>query len=104
MSELTPSAKSLLNQIPLQFNEPNYELLDGKQWSYVKERYRMTQRELQIAQLVCRGLSNENIAQNLRIQQGTVKTHIRNIYRKAWVRSKVALFLRFIKDAQEMAL
>jgi len=104
VSQPTLSAKNLLNQIPLQYHDGHYELLDGKQWSYIKERYRMTQRELQIAQLVCRGLNNEDIARNLHIRQGTVKTHIRNIYRKTWVRSKVALFLRFMKEAQEMAL
>jgi DNA-binding NarL/FixJ family response regulator len=77
-------------------------LLDGKQWSYVQSRYSLTARERQIAELVCEGLRNGNIAKNLDIQPGTVKTHIRNIYRKTQVKSKIAMLLKFVTDAQEI--
>ncbi len=75
-------------------------LLNNKEWSYVRKLYSLTPRECQIAELICRGLRNGNIAKFLRISPGTVKTHTRNIYRKARVKSKIAMLLRFVTDAR----
>ena len=75
-------------------------LLDGVQWSYLCGRYELTPRESQIAELVCQGLRNGSIAQRLDIQPGTVKAHIRNIYRKVKVRNKVAMLLRFVTETR----
>lgn len=76
-------------------------LLSEKQWSYVQKRYDLTPREIQVAALVCRGLQNGSIAHSLRIQPGTVKTHVKNIYRKVRVRSKIAMLLMFVEEARE---
>lgn len=75
-------------------------LLNNKEWSYVKKRYNLTPRECQIAELICQGLHNGKIAKYLSISPGTVKTHTRNIYRKARVKSKIAMLLRFVTDAR----
>jgi DNA-binding NarL/FixJ family response regulator len=75
-------------------------LLDRKQWTYLSRRYDLTPREVQIAELVCQGLRQGSIAGQLRIQPGTVKTHIRNIYRKVKVRNKMNMLLRFVAEAQ----
>lgn len=77
-------------------------LLDTKQWLYVEHRYNLTPRERQIAELICHGFRNGNIAKHLRIAPGTVKTHTRNIYRKVRVRSKIAMLLRFVSDARKL--
>jgi DNA-binding NarL/FixJ family response regulator len=79
-------------------------LLNKKQWSYVQNRYSLTPRECQIAELICQGLQNGSIAKYLRIRPGTVKTHTRNIYRKARVKSKIAMLLRFITDVRELSI
>ena len=79
---------------------PSAELLNRLQWSYVKKRYHMTPREIQIARLVCQGLGNEEIASKLKIKLGTVKTHIRNLYRKLWVHNKISMLLRFVEDTK----
>jgi DNA-binding NarL/FixJ family response regulator len=78
-------------------------LLDEKQWLYLQKRYYMTTRELQVAILVCRGFNNYDIANALKIRHGTVKTHLRNIYRRVQVKSKIALLLRFVADARELS-
>ena len=78
-------------------------LLDRKQWLYVQNRYNLTPRECEIAELICQGLRNGSIAKNLRIKPGTVKTHIRNIYRKVQVKSKIAMLLKFVLEAQELS-
>jgi DNA-binding NarL/FixJ family response regulator len=77
---------------------PRLVLLNERQWAYLKRRYHMTPREMQIAGLVCQGLANEEIAKRLKIKHGTVKTHVRNLYRKLWVHNKISMLLRFIED------
>jgi len=47
-----------------------------------KVDYALTERELEVLQLIVNGLSNAEIAQNLYISIGTVKTHVRNILNK----------------------
>ncbi len=88
-------------------NNPNidtskFEALDNRQWDYLRDRYRMTERELQVAKLICKGIHNEEIAGTLNICHGTVKTHIRNIYRKTWVNNKVSMLLRFMAESRKM--
>lgn len=75
-------------------------LLSKKQWIYVQSQYSLTPRERQIAELVCQGLRNGKIAKYLNIKPGTVKTHIRNIYRKVKVKSKIAMLLKFVTEAR----
>lgn len=80
------------------YNRPAGVLLDEKQWLFLKKRYNLTPRELQVAILICRGFSNDEVARSLKMQHGTVKTHLRNIYRRTRVKSKILLLLRFVED------
>ena len=84
--------------------DPEVILLNEKQWSYVQNRYNLTPRERQVAELICQGLNNGSIAKDLRIRPGTVKTHTRNIYRKIHVKSKIAMLLRFVTDVRELCV
>ena len=82
-------------------NDPEHRLsrtpvLQDRHWSYIQRKYQMSPRELEIAKLVCRGLSNDQIASDLIISSGTVKTHLRNIYRKVRVNNKLNMLLNFI--------
>jgi len=83
--------------------QPEVVLLNAKQWSFVQNRYNLTPREREIAELICQGLRNGRIAKTLSIKPGTVKTHTRNIYRKVHVKSKIAMLLRFVTDARDLA-
>ena len=73
-------------------------LLDEKQWLYIKNKYNLSAREVQAAILLCRGFNNEEIAEALNIKQGTVKTHLRNLYRSFQVNGKVLLILVIVDD------
>lgn len=81
------------------FRTPYITLLDENHWLHIQKRYRMSPRELQIAKLICQGLNNEQIAGNLKIKHGTVKTHVRNIYRRIRVRNKITMLLKFVENA-----
>jgi len=85
------------------YKQSDIILLSQKQWSYVQNLYNLTPRERQIAELVCKGLRNGNIAKFLHIKPGTVKTHTRNIYRKVHVKSKIAMLLRFVTDSRNLS-
>jgi len=83
------------------YGQPDVILLDEKQWLYIQRRYNMSPRELQIAQLVCQGLTNGDIAKKLTVKIGTVKTHLRNIFGKTRVRNKITMLLRFMDDVSK---
>ncbi|MDP5017978.1 response regulator transcription factor [Anabaena sp. UHCC 0187] len=57
------------------------EALDTE-YEQVLETYPLTQRELEILELIVDGCSNSQIAEKLYITVGTVKTHVRNILNK----------------------
>ena len=48
----------------------------------------LTPRELEVVQLMSRGLSNREIAQNLNLSETTIKTHVANILDKLRVESR----------------
>lgn len=83
------------------FKQPG-AIFDEKQWTYLKQRYRLTSREVQVAILICQGYDNDHIAEILGIQQGTVKTHVRNVYRRIRVKNKISLLLKFLGDINKI--
>jgi DNA-binding NarL/FixJ family response regulator len=74
-------------------------LLNDEHWSFIRRQYSMSPRELQVARLVCEGFNNDEIAGSLKITQGTIKTHIRNIYRRVRVKNKIEMLLKFVDHA-----
>lgn len=58
----------------------------------------LTTREMEVLELISKGYTNQQIAQNLVIEVGTVKNHVHNILEKLNVRSRgeAAAYLAFI--------
>lgn len=52
------------------------------EYNQMLEAYPLTERELEVLQLIVDGCSNADIAEKLYITVGTVKTHVRNILNK----------------------
>ena len=86
------------------FESKHKVLLNNNQWSYLRNHYRLTNRELQVGKLVCQGYTNKEIAETLTIKFGTVKTHLLNIFRKAHVTSKIELLLTFADDVSKSSV
>ncbi len=53
----------------------------------------LTAREIQIVSRVAQGLSNKAIADHLSVSEGTIKTHLHNIYKKLDVGGRLKLIL-----------
>jgi two-component system, NarL family, nitrate/nitrite response regulator NarL len=58
-----------------------------------QSRCRVTRREAEIIQLVCRGLKNSEIADVIAISLGTVKVHLMHIFKKTGARDRFELAL-----------
>ena len=56
-----------------------------------KNKFNLSKRELEVLQLICSGLTNKKIAEQLFIGEQTAKDHARNIMRKVGVKSRAAL-------------
>ena len=54
----------------------------------MEEEYSLTHREIDILKLIYRGMSNNEIAEELFISKSTVKSHIYNTFRKTNVKSR----------------
>jgi DNA-binding NarL/FixJ family response regulator len=57
----------------------------------------LTPRELEVVELLAAGLSNKEIGARLGISHTTVKVHLRNVFRKLGIDSRVALF-RWVRE------
>jgi len=56
----------------------------------------ITRRELEVAALICQGLKNTEIAEELYISLYTVYSHVKSIYRKVGVRNRAGLISRLL--------
>lgn len=61
-------------------------------------RLPLTTRELQVMDLVERGLTNREIAAELGIRSGTVKIHLKHIFEKTGVRGRYGLALTGLRE------
>jgi len=77
------------NTSPSQETEENEEVIDP---------YTLTERELEVLQLIVEGCSNAVIAERLYITVGTVKTHVRNILNKLCADDRTQAAVRALRS------
>jgi DNA-binding NarL/FixJ family response regulator len=63
----------------------------------LSNKHGLTDREAEILELVLAGLQNADIAERLNISANTVKYHVRNVFTKLGVESRVQLFRQLIQ-------
>ena len=59
---------------------------------------RLTARELDVLQCICKGMSNQEIAKELFVSEKTVKNHLTNIFRKINVNDRTQALLYVLKN------
>jgi len=67
------------------------ETTHGRVERVIDGEHRLTNREMEIIQCVCKGLTNNEIAEELFISPTTVETHVRNIFEKMGIRNRTEL-------------
>jgi DNA-binding CsgD family transcriptional regulator len=68
---------------------PNPEQSCARLRSALKSAFRLSDRELELLEGLCDGLSNKALARNLFISERTVKAHISSIFRKTGCQSRL---------------
>jgi DNA-binding CsgD family transcriptional regulator len=58
----------------------------------LQARFQLSRRELDVTHYLTRGMSDDEIGEKLYISRQTVHTHIKNIYRKLGIRSRIELY------------
>jgi DNA-binding NarL/FixJ family response regulator len=61
---------------------------------------KLSKRETEILELLCKGLANKEIADRLNISVETVRVHLKHVYEKLHVRSRTEAAMKF-RDARE---
>ncbi|MZH02583.1 MAG: response regulator transcription factor [Nitrospinae bacterium] len=56
----------------------------------------LSDREVEVSNLVAEGFTNDQIAQKLGISHATVKTHLRNVYSKVNVKDRTNLTIKVL--------
>jgi DNA-binding NarL/FixJ family response regulator len=79
-------------------------VLPGKDFPPRLARSALTSRELQVMELVERGMKNKDIATALGIRTGTVKIHLRHIFEKTGIRGRYGLALSGLQAKGLLAL
>jgi len=62
----------------------------------ILNRYNLTRRESEIVLHLCKGQSNKEIGETLFIEEGTVKVHLKSIYRKLNVKNRTEVVSFFV--------
>jgi len=81
--------KSGENRFLLSIEEiPSINVIDNNR---LKEEYALSAREIEIISYVHKGFKNAEIAKSIFITEGTVKNHLKNIFRKVGVENRTSL-------------
>ena len=87
-------AGKLLGEI----NRQEERLLETTRIYERRKEERLTYRELDVLELICQGMSNNEVAQKLFLSEKSVKNHLTNIFRKLHVSDRTQAVLYAIKN------
>lgn len=84
-----------IREAPTPQNTTNLDRAIAEHMPHYKEKVGLSNRESEVMALVVEGKTNQEIAGELYLALGTVKTHVHNIMKKAGAESREALILGF---------
>ncbi len=96
---LQQAQQNPLKQDPVSSNAKNsHQYSESVDAQDIIEPYTLTERELEVLQLIVEGCSNALIAERLYITVGTVKTHVRNILNKLCADDRTQAAVRALRS------
>lgn len=104
--ELLEAIRSAMKGVPLVSSVISQKILNVLQHkdegvrlsTQSEEDLHLTAREYDVLSLVTKGFSNKDVARGLSISVSTVKTHLRNIYRKLGVDDRAQAIIKAIRE------
>lgn len=81
--------------------EKNFREITAGESYVIFQEMGLTKRECEIAILICRGMSNGEIAESLCISEGTVKKHVSNLFEKLGCNRREQVRQRLFSQAGE---
>lgn len=76
----------------------NRKCSDSAQFEAVKEKYKLTEKEIDLITCISEGLSNKEIGEKLFVTEGTVKNHITEILSKLELRDRTQIAIFAFKN------
>jgi DNA-binding CsgD family transcriptional regulator len=77
-------------------------LFTASEWRALGQALRLSERQLRIAQLICAEQTLAQIARRLNRSRDTVATHVKLLYRRLGVRSRVGVAVRLIERQRKL--
>ena len=75
------------------------KLLEGiKRHALPQQRFKLTDREIKILQLLKQGLSNKEIARQLTTSEKTIKNHLSSIFQKLAVENRTRAIVKIVEE------
>lgn len=72
------------------------ELFSARQWAQIGKKLGLTERQLEVARLICCGRTNAEIARSLRRSEGTARLHADRLFKALSVRNRVGVVVRIV--------
>ncbi len=77
-------------------------LFTPEEWRTVARLLRLTPRQLAVAELLCQEYSQRDMARRLELSMDTVRTHLRALYARLHVQSRVGVVVRLVLAQREL--
>ena len=76
--------------------QPLSDLFTPDQWRVLARECQLTKRQVDVAQAICRELSNREIAAELGLAYDTIRMHVRELLHRLAVQSRVGVPIRLV--------
>ncbi|MGL4848216.1 MAG: response regulator transcription factor [Clostridium sp.] len=78
-------------------NEKVFEKIQGKSIEPSIEKYKFSEREIEIIKSISEGLNNKEISEKLFISEGTVRNYITGVLEKTGLKHRTAIAVNYLK-------
>ncbi|WP_378950719.1 response regulator [Pelosinus sp. sgz500959] len=89
---------SLAKKLFFEINRQHMKALENAKVIERSKEDRLSYRELEVLEMVCKGMNNQEVAKSLFLSEKTVKNHLTNIFRKIGVTDRTQAVLYAIKN------